>query len=518
MLFPTEGDLASPARAAALRPRRKWTTGSGSGPALFRSTAHEVIFVFQATVATASSTFLTGASAIVTASIGGDLATTPSEISWIAVSTSLTAGAFQLGLGRLADLLGRRRMFIAGTGSFAAFALTTGFARNPLWMDLLCGMLGISSAMMLPPAIGILGAAYDRPSRRKNLVFSAFSSGNPLGFAIGSLLGGTASQLFNWRASYFLIAIIWGTLTIVAFWAVPNVEAVQHNGEPSPSSSSPRPLPPQPAGPDGGGSPWAWAMAGGSPRVIAVLAVGLVLLAFFCYWGTIWPHPLMPPKIWKDPDFTLLIVSLVLGNMAFYSSSFWLPYFLQLVQKREPLDVAVHLLPQPIAGLLWNVVMGLILHHVKNTLLHGIGAVAYPAFIFPALVINVIGADFQFNVVNMDVMQSLPSHQQALAGGIFNTMIRLWSAVALGISTVVFNSVGHSEEGVRDPMLSYTQAFLVSVAFAVAGIPFVPFIRVSTQGNDKAEDEDGTASDGPPAPDVGVSQAAAGGEVTSSTK
>jgi hypothetical protein len=94
----------------------------------------------------------------------------------------------------------------------------------------------------------------------------------------------------------------------------------------------------------------------------------------------------------------------------------------------------------------------------------------------------------------MYVMQSLPSHQQGLAGGIFNTMIRLCSTVALGISTAVFGSVELAAEAHGNPMLPYTRAFQVSVAMAAFGLVFVPFTRVGTQGNHKqveGEEDDG---------------------------
>ncbi len=135
--------------------------------------------MFQATIATATSSFFQGATSIVTASIGRDLGMTQGEITWISASTALTAGAFQLGLGQLADLLGRKIVFIVGMASFTALVLLVAFAQNPFWMDIICGILGISSAMVVPPAIGIMGAAYDVPSKRKNLAFSAFSAGNP---------------------------------------------------------------------------------------------------------------------------------------------------------------------------------------------------------------------------------------------------------------------------------------------------------------------------------------------------
>jgi nitrate/nitrite transporter NarK len=94
---------------------------------------------------------------------------------------------------------------------------------------------------------------------------------------------------------------------------------------------------------------------------------------------------------------------------------------MQNVLKFSALKVAIHLLPQAIGGILVNIVAGLILHRVNNKLLTGIGALSYLgsvlllatmkegstywAFIFPSLLLSVIGADFQFNVANV----SLPS-------------------------------------------------------------------------------------------------------------
>lgn len=54
--------------------------------------------------------------------------------------SSLVAGAFQLAIGQLADLLGRKAMFLAGMGSFSVFVLILAFAQNPFWMVILCGV------------------------------------------------------------------------------------------------------------------------------------------------------------------------------------------------------------------------------------------------------------------------------------------------------------------------------------------------------------------------------------------
>ena len=83
----------------------------------------------------------------------------------------------------------------------------------------------------------------------------------------------------------------------------------------------------------------------------------------------------------------------------------------------------------------------------------------------------------------MYVMQSLPSHQQALAGGIFNTLFRLGSAIALGLSTAVYSSVATTEAAATNPLLPFTRAFQVSVGLSAAGLLFLPFVRLGTQGH-----------------------------------
>ncbi|GAW25028.1 putative major facilitator superfamily protein [Rosellinia necatrix] len=203
------------------------TTSFGARPDCFKNTLQEVAFVIQATVATASSSFLAGTALIITVPVSLDLNMTQGQIAWISASTSLAAGAFQLPLGQLADLLGRKPMFITGMAGFSLFSLLVAFAQNPFWMLVVCGVLGIPSAMVVPPAIGILGAAYATPSKRKNAAFSSFSAGNPLGFVFGTILCGIATQIFNWRAAFILLSIIWAVFTVCAFWAVPNVETFE---------------------------------------------------------------------------------------------------------------------------------------------------------------------------------------------------------------------------------------------------------------------------------------------------
>jgi Na+/melibiose symporter-like transporter len=115
--------------------------------------------------------------------------------------------------------------------------------------------------------------------------------------------------------------------------------------------------------------------------------------------------------------------------MSFIAAQFWLSFFMQEVQRLTPITVAVHLLPQAIAGLIYNVIAGSVLHRINNTLLLVLGSSTYLAsnvllalmkpdslywaFVFPSIILAVVGADFQFNVAN--VSHSVPVSRWVIA-------------------------------------------------------------------------------------------------------
>ncbi|ROV94357.1 hypothetical protein VPNG_09387 [Cytospora leucostoma] len=449
----------------------------GERPACFKNTLQEVSFVAQATIAMSTSSFLVGASSIVTL------------------------------------------IFLVGMGTFAIFVLLVGFSQNPFWMDVVLGVVGISCAMVVPPAGGILGAAYGKPSKRKNLAFSAFSAGNPIGFVLGSITCGVATRLFNWRAAFYFIAMLWAVFFLHALWAIPDVEAFDRGVALKQRLSVffkrfdtvGAILTLFGTGMFTAGITLGPADGWKSPVTLCLMLIGVVLIVLFGFWETKYPYPLMPPFIWKDRNFTLIMTVTVLGYMGFQASAFYLAFFMQEIRQYDALSVAVHMLPQAIAGMIWNVLIGYTLHKVNNTLIMTAGALSYFAaslllslmhaessywaFMFPALILNVVGADFQFNVANTDlflpqmyVMQSLPAQQQGLASGVMNTLVRLSSTVAMGIATAVYASIETSPKGLEQPMLKFTRTFQVSMAMAAASVLIVPFIRIGTQGHTENDD------------------------------
>lgn len=119
-----------------------------------------------------------------------------------------------------------------------------------------------------------------------------------------------------------------------------------------------------------------------------------------------------------------------LGFMGFSSISFFLALYLQNVKHYSALEITAQLLPMIISGVLVNVVCGLVLHKISNTVLVGTGALAYTAsflilsfmeenatywrYVFPALLLVVVGADIQFNVANVSLTVAI-SHSSSFS-------------------------------------------------------------------------------------------------------
>jgi len=341
-------------------------------PLCFSSTFQEILFVATCTMAIGISSFTIGSVSVITAVIGRALNMTNAEITWINAACSLAAGSFLLFFARVADLFGRRSMFIASLGLYSVFVLAAGFARNAMVMDILMGLTGLMSAAAVPPAQGLLGVIYDRPSKRKNMALASFSAGNPLGFVFGMVSSGVATKVLSWRASFWLLAILYAVFTAVAVFAVPNdpTEKQELNWETVRNFDIPGTILTiagigmfSSALSLGGDASNGWK----TPYVLALLILGVVCIIVFVVWECHVERPLMPIWIFKDRNFSLLLSMLLLGFQAFSSAEFWASLYFQRVWQASALKTAAYLLPMAVMGTLVNVLLSR--YHSKAQLL-----------------------------------------------------------------------------------------------------------------------------------------------------
>src|SRR5256714_7444921 len=135
-----------------------------------------------------------------------------SELEWIVTGYALTFGALMLTGGKLADLLGRRRIFVVGLVIFTGSSLACGLAGSA---GLLIGarvVQGVGSALMNPATLSIITATF--PPRQRGMAIGIWAGVAAMALAIGPLVGGLITQHISWNWIFFINVPV-GILAII---------------------------------------------------------------------------------------------------------------------------------------------------------------------------------------------------------------------------------------------------------------------------------------------------------------
>jgi EmrB/QacA subfamily drug resistance transporter len=151
--------------------------------------------------------------------IARDLDLSGSSISWTITSYSLIFGSLLLFGGRAADLLGRRRMFLAGLGVFTVSSFASALASSATALFAARAGQGLGAAMLSPAALSIITSAFHGPVRGKAL--AAWGAVGGAGAAIGVLVGGVLTEFTDWRTIFFVNLPVAAVLFVAALKIVP---------------------------------------------------------------------------------------------------------------------------------------------------------------------------------------------------------------------------------------------------------------------------------------------------------
>jgi EmrB/QacA subfamily drug resistance transporter len=145
-------------------------------------------------------------------SIQSSLKSSFSDLQWVVDAYSLMLAALLLMTGSLADLFGRRLVFVLGLVVFTASSLMSGLATDPLWLNLARGAQGVGGAAMFSTSLALLGSAFR--GRERGVAFGVWGAITGLAVAIGPVAGGALTTAISWRW-IFLVNVPIGCVAVL---------------------------------------------------------------------------------------------------------------------------------------------------------------------------------------------------------------------------------------------------------------------------------------------------------------
>ena len=135
-----------------------------------------------------------------------------SDLQWVIDAYALTLAALLLTTGSLADLFGRRRIFVIGLVIFSLSSLASGLATTPLWLNLARGAQGVGGAAMFSTSLALIGASFQ--GRERGTAFGVWGAITGMAVAIGPVIGGALTTGLSWRW-IFLVNVPIGVIAVV---------------------------------------------------------------------------------------------------------------------------------------------------------------------------------------------------------------------------------------------------------------------------------------------------------------
>ena len=409
------------------------------------------------------------------------------SLSWVLNAYTLMFGGFLLLGGRLADRLGRRRLFMAGIAVFSGASLLCGVSESEATLLVARGLQGLGGAMVSPAALSLILTTFAEGTER-NRALSVWGAIAGAGGAVGLLLGGVIVQALSWRWVFFINVPIGALVLTLAPRIVPETRS-----------------PPATRGDydvegavaitlgtmalvftliNAGG--WGWA----SGRTLAGFATAIVLIAGFVFIERRHENPLVPLRIFSNrslaaSDATMLVVAAALFGVFFFCT-----LYLQQVLGYNALRTGVAYLPWTLTTITASTLASRVVDRFtpKPVLLCGLlaatagfllltrlsGDADYACHVLPAMIVLGAGLGMSFVPITISATSGVAPDDSGLASGLLNTTQQVGGSLGLAILTTVSTTRTADALHAGSPLPvalthGFTGAFVVAAALCALG-------------------------------------------------
>jgi EmrB/QacA subfamily drug resistance transporter len=389
-----------------------------------------------------------GIVAVALPAVAADLGASFASLQWVLDGYALGLAALLLGAGSLADLVGRRKVYVAGLVLFAVASLGCGLAPNVTVLVAASVLQGVAAAAMFATTMALLSATYQ--GRERGTAFGVWGAVNGAAAGIGVVLGGVLTEQLSWRAIFLInppIAAVAVAMTLAAVRESrnPRAERLDWPGVVTFIAA---------AGTVTYGLIRAGEVGWGEPSTLAWFGVGLLALVAFVTVERRSTRPMLDLSLFHSPRFTaMMIAALALGIAAFgylAYTSLWLQSVLGL----GATGAGLALLPLAAAAFATSIVTGRRLHDVSPRLTIGIGMLFIAAGAFAQAVVDGdstwralllglsltgIGVGVIGPALSAAAMAAAPPERGGMASGALNTFRQLGQAFGVAVLGAVFH-------------------------------------------------------------------------------
>jgi EmrB/QacA subfamily drug resistance transporter len=440
-------------------------------------------------------------------SIREDLGFSEESLAWVVNAYLLTFGGFLLLGGRLGDIVGHRRMFLAGISLFTAASVACGFAGSQGVLIAARAVQGVGGAIVSAVALSLIITLFTEPAERAKAmgVFGFVASG---GGSIGVLLGGVLTDTLDWHWIFLVnvpvgIAVFALTLLLLPGGRGTASGRLDVAGAITVTAAS---MVAVYAIVNGNEVGWT------SARTLGLLALAAALLGVFVRIESRASAPLVPLGLFRLRNLATANVVGVLWAAAMFAWFFLTALYLQLVLGYSPLEVGLAFLPGNLimGALSLGVSARLVLRYgIRTPLVAGLSTAAVGLLLFarapvdgsfvvdvlPGMILLGVGAGIAFNPVLLAAMSDVEPQDAGLASGVVNTSFMMGGALGLAVLASIAASRTDSLEASGESALEalnggYQLAFLAGAIFAgLAAAVGGALLRVGSQAQAHANDE-----------------------------
>jgi EmrB/QacA subfamily drug resistance transporter len=382
-------------------------------------------------------------------SIKTDLNFSQENLQWVITAYSILFGGVLLLGGRLADLLGRRRLFIAGILLFTVSSLLDGFAWSEGSLIAFRSLQGLGAALVSPAALSMLTTLF-REGRERNVALGIWGAVSGSGGAAGVLLGGALTSAFNWSWIFFINVPV--GLLVLALSPVLLRESradLDHRYFDSAGAASIT----------GGLMVLVYAMTRATQHgwataeTIGLLVAAAVLIVGFVVIELRSKAPLLPMRIFRLRSLTAANVSGLLLGGAIFAQFFLLTLYMQQVLHYSALKtgvayIALTLTIIAFSGVAQALVTRLGVRRVLTTgmAVSAVGLVLYARLpvdghyfwnLFPAFLLSGIGLALAFVPMSIGALTGVTSADAGVASGLINTSQQIGGAIGVAVATTI---------------------------------------------------------------------------------